>query len=71
MLLWLTGPIRDPWDGPETTNMRAFDPGAEISFWLRVGGHSVVSEDIDAFTAFMTAHFESESTSEMTLQSAR
>lgn len=37
--------------------MRTFDPAAEISYWLRVGGHSVVSEDIDAFIAFMTAHF--------------
>lgn len=42
---------------PETGGMQAFDPSAEISYWLRPGGHSVVSEDIDAFIAFMTAHF--------------
>ena len=42
---------------PERANMRTFDPSAEISYWLRPGGHSVVSEDIDAFIAFTTAHF--------------
>ena len=49
--------------------MRDFDPSAEISYWLRPGGHSVVSEDIDAFTAFMTAHFGDDSRSETGLQS--
>lgn len=48
--------------------MRDFDPGAEISYWLRVGGHSVVSEDIDVFIAFMTAHFGAPSRGEMALQ---
>lgn len=43
---------------PETGGMQAFDPSADISYWLRPGGHSVVSEDIDAFIAFMTAHFD-------------
>ena len=38
-------------------SMRDFRPGDELSFWLRVGGHSVISEDIDAFIAFMQAHF--------------
>ena len=33
---------------PDGTGMRTFDPSAEISYWLRVGGHSVVSEDIDS-----------------------
>ncbi len=56
---------------PDGTGMRTFDPSAEISYWLRVGGHSVVSEDIDAFTAFMTAHFGTPSRNETTLQSAR
>jgi len=51
--------------------MRDFDPSADISYWLRVGGHSVVSEDIDAFTAFMQAHFETRSPDETALQSAR
>ncbi len=55
----------------DTENMRAFDPGATISYWLRAGGHSVVSEDIDAFTAFMSAHFDTPSRNEMTLQSGQ
>ncbi|MEL6858217.1 MAG: hypothetical protein AAFO74_07510 [Pseudomonadota bacterium] len=42
---------------PAGSGMRDFDPSAEISYWLRAGGHSVVSEDIDAFIAFMNAHF--------------
>ena len=56
---------------PDGAGMRAFDPSAEISYWLRVGGHSVVSEDIDAFTAFMMAHFGAPSRNETALQSAR
>ncbi|MEO1324421.1 MAG: hypothetical protein AAFV59_15590 [Pseudomonadota bacterium] len=43
---------------PDGQGMRDFDPAADISYWLRAGGHSVVSEDIDAFTAFMNAHFD-------------
>ena len=58
-------------EGLPETGMRDFDPGAEISYWLRVGGHSVVSMDIDAFTQFMPAHFETPSRSDMTLQSGR
>lgn len=56
---------------PSSANMRTFDPGAEISYWLRPGGHSVVSEDIDAFIAFKTAHFgdtEPQETSLLTSQ---
>lgn len=56
---------------PSGSGMRDFDPAAEISYWLRVGGHSVVSEDIDAFTDFMMAHFGEGSPDEMGLQSAR
>ena len=56
---------------PDGARMRDFDPSAEISYWLRIGGHSVVSEDIDAFTAFMTAHFGAPSRNETALQSAR
>lgn len=48
-----------------------YDPRAEIAYWIRPGGHSVVSEDIDAFTAFMTAHFGDDSRSETGLQSHR
>ncbi|MEO1552707.1 MAG: hypothetical protein AAFR82_02140 [Pseudomonadota bacterium] len=55
----------------DDATMRTFNPGDEISYWLRVGGHSVVSEDIDAFTAFMTAHFGSASPSETALQTAQ
>lgn len=56
---------------PDGSDMRDFDPAAEISYWMRVGGHSVVSEDIDAFTAFMNAHFSASSRNETTLQSAQ
>ncbi|MBO6688394.1 MAG: hypothetical protein JJ931_00020 [Henriciella sp.] len=56
---------------PDDAAMREFDPSAEISYWLRIGGHSVVSEDIDAFTAFMTSHFGTPSRNETTLQSAQ
>ena len=56
---------------PDNTSMRDFDPSADISYWLRIGGHSVVSEDIDAFTAFMNAHFEPLSPNETGLQTAR
>ena len=56
---------------PDGAGLRDFDPAADISYWLRVGGHSVVSEDIDAFTRFMNAHFDTESRSETGLQSAR
>lgn len=56
---------------PDAARMRDFDPAADISYWLRVGGHSVVSEDIDAFTAFMRAHFETPSPNETGLHSAR
>ncbi|MEM1086172.1 MAG: hypothetical protein AAGH90_00465 [Pseudomonadota bacterium] len=43
--------------GLTATNMQEFDPAASLAYWLRVGGHSVVSEDIDAFIAFASAHF--------------
>ncbi len=51
--------------------MRDFIPEANISYWLRTGGHSVVSEDIDAFIAFMTAHFSDRSPQDSSLQSSR
>lgn len=56
---------------PDGATMRDFDPSADISYWLRVGGHSVVSEDIDAFTAFMNAHFGPGLRRETGLQSAQ
>ena len=41
--------------------MRTFDPSAGIAWWLRAGGHSVVPADIDAFTAFLAAQFQTSS----------
>ena len=45
--------------GMTSAGMR--DPRASdtLSWWLRPGGHSVVSEDIDQFIAFATAHANS------------
>ncbi|MEM1391043.1 MAG: hypothetical protein AAGG45_08160, partial [Pseudomonadota bacterium] len=43
--------------GLTATNMREFKPQDTLAYWLRVGGHSIVSEDIDAFIAFAAAHF--------------
>jgi hypothetical protein len=57
--------------GLTATGMKDFKAGDDIAYWLRVGGHSVVSEDIDAFIAFMTAHFETPSPSVNTLQSGQ
>ncbi|MFN4025001.1 MAG: alpha/beta hydrolase family protein [Hyphomonas sp.] len=37
-------------------DMKQFDPGAGISFFLRQGGHSVVDDDIEGFIAFLSAH---------------
>jgi len=42
--------------GLTVDDMKAFDPSAGIAWWLRPGGHSVVSEDIDAFTTFLSSH---------------
>ena len=36
--------------------MKEVDPDADLAWWMRPGGHSVVSEDIDTFVAFMAAH---------------
>jgi hypothetical protein len=50
--------------GLTASGMRDFDPAAGISWWLRSGGHSVVSEDIDAFTVFLHAHLVGEGASQ-------
>ncbi|MEZ5999181.1 alpha/beta hydrolase family protein [Hyphomonas sp.] len=50
--------------GLTATGMRDFDPAAGISWWLRPGGHSVVSEDIDAFTVFLHTHLVGEGPSQ-------
>ena len=55
--------------GLTASGMKDFKAGDDIAYWLRVGGHSVVSEDIDAFIAFMSAHFETPSPSGTALQS--
>jgi hypothetical protein len=41
--------------GLTTGGMRTFDPSAGIAWWLRVGGHSVIEEDIVTFIRFFTA----------------
>lgn len=53
---------------PDKAEMRDFDPSADISYWLRAGGHSVVAEDIEAFIAFMSAHFSAPVRREASLQ---
>ncbi len=50
--------------GLTVSGMRDFDPAAGISWWLRPGGHSVVSEDIDAFTVFLHTHLVGEGASQ-------
>ena len=37
---------------------QAFEPSASIAWWLRPGGHSIVSEDIDSFIAFLQTHLQ-------------
>ncbi|MFN7163938.1 MAG: hypothetical protein ACK4P2_03885 [Hyphomonas sp.] len=41
--------------GLSESGMRDFDPAAGIVWWLRVGGHSVVDDDILAFISFLKA----------------
>ncbi len=41
--------------GTGRPDMSRFDPAADLSWWLRPGGHSIVAEDIDAFIAFLSA----------------
>ncbi|MEZ5998016.1 MAG: hypothetical protein R3B98_04920 [Hyphomonas sp.] len=48
----------DGMPGLTASGMKTFDPRGGIAWWLRPGGHSVVSQDIDAFVAFLSAHFE-------------
>jgi len=44
-------------DGLRQSKLTAFDPSADISFWIRPGTHGVVKEDWPAFLEFMDAHF--------------
>jgi len=44
--------------GLSQNKLSAFDPTADISFWIRPGTHGVVKEDWPAFLAFLDAHFK-------------
>jgi hypothetical protein len=43
--------------GLDQTDLKPYDPAAELSFWMRPGTHGVVKEDWPAFLAFLGAHF--------------
>jgi len=43
--------------GLRQTRLDAFDPNADIAFWMRRGTHGVVKEDWPAFLEFIDAHF--------------
>lgn len=43
--------------GLTVDRLDAFDPSAELSFWIRPGTHGVVEEDWPAFLEFLNAHF--------------
>lgn len=45
-------------DGLRQSKLTAFDPSADIAFWIRPGTHGVVKEDWPAFLDFMDAHFK-------------
>ena len=63
-LAWAYVGLRVVHTGLTVSGMGDFDPAAGISWWLRPGGHSVVSEDIDAFTVFLHAHLVGEGSSQ-------
>ncbi|MBI1391308.1 MAG: hypothetical protein GC152_01080 [Alphaproteobacteria bacterium] len=44
--------------GMRQTRLDAFDPAADIAFWMRPGTHGVVEEDWPAFMEFLNAHFK-------------
>ena len=45
-------------EGLRQSKLTAFDPSADIAFWMRPGTHGVVKEDWPAFLGFMDAHFK-------------
>lgn len=45
-------------EGLRHPKLTAFDPDADIAFWMRPGTHGVVKEDWPAFLEFMDAHFK-------------
>ena len=44
-------------EGLKQEKLTAFDPNADIAFWMRPGTHGVIKEDWPAFLEFMDAHF--------------
>ncbi|MEP3891779.1 MAG: hypothetical protein ABJN69_15095 [Hellea sp.] len=44
-------------EGLRQSTLTAFDPSADIAFWMRPGTHGVVKEDWPAFLDFMDAHY--------------
>ena len=45
-------------EGLDQSGMQTFNPAADIAFFMRRGGHGVHQSDVDAFIAFLDAHFE-------------
>ena len=58
-------------EGLPAGGMKEIDLTADLAWWMRPGGHSVVSEDIDAFIAFMQAHFQEPSSTVSAVQSRK
>ena len=44
--------------GLNQSGMQSFNPAADIAFFMRPGGHGVHQSDVDAFIAFLDAHFQ-------------
>lgn len=45
-------------NGLRQAKLTAFDPAADIAFWIRPGTHGVVKEDWPAFLEFLDSHFK-------------
>ena len=56
---FLADPIWELYGGQglDQDGMRGFNPAAELSFSMTGGSHGITPEDIDAFFAFIDAHF--------------
>jgi (4-O-methyl)-D-glucuronate---lignin esterase len=44
--------------GLRQKTLKAYDPAADIAFWMRPGTHGVVKEDWPTFLEFLDAHFK-------------
>ena len=44
--------------GLDQDGMQSFNPAADLAFFMRRGGHGVHQSDVDAFIAFLDAHFD-------------